>query len=277
MAWDWDAADIDLDEDDGQVWVPVMPKTLEELIEELQGMPKMPETKQPVINWEDGRLWNMAVYAVSDSLEGAVQADAPSRQVVLSLQVPGLVVILDMGELSDLMELSEAEAREETSEGQMARRKAVTVVKAAGVGWKGIVPKCAPVVMSSTPHETSCDQCHRIGQMCFSRRKGGQELRACLQCYKAKIACKMGWWGSTHADTDDGQWLGSSKLGIRTGGSSVGEVWSGPVISPRMWLKYLMQMMIKKIEVFFCSFSSIPAFCLYTVPRIKVINQYDKK
>ena len=59
---------------------------------------------------------------------------------------------------------------------------------------------------------------------------------------------------------------------------SVGEVWSGPVISPRMWLKYLMQMMIKKIRVFFFgSFSSIPAFCLYTVPGIKVINQYDKK
>ena len=58
---------------------------------------------------------------------------------------------------------------------------------------------------------------------------------------------------------------------------SVGEVWSVPVISPRMWVKYLMQMMIKRIRVFFCSFSSIPAFCLYTVPGIKVINQYDKK
>ena len=42
--------------------------------------------------------------------------------------------------------------------------------------------------------------------------------------------------------------------------ASVGEVWS------------------KKIRVFFFgSFSSIPAFCLYTVPGIKVINQYDKK
>ena len=58
---------------------------------------------------------------------------------------------------------------------------------------------------------------------------------------------------------------------------SVGEVWSSPVISPRMWLKYLMQMMIKNIRVFFGSFSSIPVFCLYTVPGIKVINQYDKK
>ena len=59
--------------------------------------------------------------------------------------------------------------------------------------------------------------------------------------------------------------------------NSVGEVWSSPVISPRLWLKYLMQMMIKKIRVFFGSFSSIPAFCLYTVPGIKVINQYYKK
>ena len=62
-----------------------------------------------------------------------------------------------------------------------------------------------------------------------------------------------------------------------SGWHSVGEVWSGPVISPRMWLKYLIQMMIKKIKVFFGSFSNIPAFCLYTVPGIKVINQYYKK
>ena len=30
MSWDWDAEDIDLDEDDGKVWVLVTPKTLGE-------------------------------------------------------------------------------------------------------------------------------------------------------------------------------------------------------------------------------------------------------
>ena len=39
-----------------------------------------------------------------------------------------------------------------------------------------------------------------------------------MRCYKAKTACKMGWRGSLHADTDDGQWPGSSKLGIHAGG-----------------------------------------------------------
>ena len=43
---------------------------------------------------------------------------------------------------------------------------------------------------------------------------------------------------------------------------SVGEVWSGPVISPRMWLKYLMQMMIKKIRVFFRQLLKHPSILL---------------
>ena len=207
MAWDWDIADIDPDEDDGQLWVPVTLKTLEELVEELQGMPKTPKTKQLIVNQEDSQLQNMAIYAVSDSPEGATQADAPLRQVVLSPQVPGPVIILDTGELSNLMELSEAKGREETLEGQMARPNAVTVMKVAGVGWKGVVPKCVLVITSTTPRETSCDQCHRIGQTCFSRRKGGQELRACLWCYEAKTTCKTGRRGSSHEDMDGRQWL----------------------------------------------------------------------
>ena len=43
---------------------------------------------------------------------------------------------------------------------------------------------------------------------------------------------------------------------------SVGEVWSGLVISPRMWLKYLMQMVIKKIRVFFWQLLKHPSILL---------------
>ena len=100
----------------------------------------------------------------------------------------------------------------------MAGPKAVTVVKVAGVGQKGVVPKHVPVTTSTMPRETSCNQCCRIGQMCFSRRKGRQELRACLWCYKAKTTCKTGLWDSSHEDTDGGQWPGTSKLGIHTSG-----------------------------------------------------------
>ena len=164
MAWDWDTADIDLDKDDGQIWVPITLKTLEELTKELQGMPKTPEVKQPVISQEDCQLRDMAVYVVLNGPEGAAQANALLRWDVLSPQIPGPVVSLNTGKLSDLMELSEAEASEESSEGQVAGPKAVTVVRAAGVGWKGVVPKCVPVTMPTTPRGTSCDRCHRMGR-----------------------------------------------------------------------------------------------------------------
>ena len=224
MAWDWDAADIDPDEDDGQIWVPVTPKTLEEYVEKPQGTPKTPESKQPT------GLRNMAVYTISNGPEGAVQGDAPLRQEVLSPQVPGPVVVLDAGESSDLTELSETEARED-AEGRAAGPKAVTVVRAAGAGRKGPVPKHAPVVTLTTPRGTSCDRCRRMGRTCFSRRKGGQILGACARCYEAKTACKTGRPDASDAGSDNGQWSGSHKSDSRTGGKRK----DGPVTrSPRL-------------------------------------------
>ena len=194
-----------------------MLKTLEEHVKEPQGTPKTPKVKWPVVSQEDSQFRNMAIYAVSNGPEGAAQAHAPLRQDVLSPQIPGPVVILNAGELSDLMELSEAKARENL-EGQAAGPQAVTVVRAVGVGWKGVVPKCALVVTSTTPRGTSYDQCCRMGWTCFSRRKGGQILGACLRCYKAKTACKTGRQDTSDASSDDGQWPGSHKLGSCTGG-----------------------------------------------------------
>ena len=43
---------------------------------------------------------------------------------------------------------------------------------------------------------------------------------------------------------------------------SVTERNTSPVISPRMWLKYLMQMMIKKIRVFFWQLLKHPSILL---------------
>ena len=214
MAWDWDVADINLDEADGQIWVPITLKTLEEL----QGAPRTPEAKQQVVNREDGQLRNMAIYAVSNGPEGAAQADAPLRQEVLSPEIPGLVVILDTGESSDLTGLSEAEAREANSEGQATGPKAATVMRAAGVGRKGVVPKCVPVTTSTTPRGTSCDRCCRMGQTCFSRRKGRQVLGACSHCYEAKTACKTGRRDALDADPDDEQWPGSHKPDVLASG-----------------------------------------------------------
>jgi len=30
MSWDWDAEDINLDKNDGRMWVPITPKTLKD-------------------------------------------------------------------------------------------------------------------------------------------------------------------------------------------------------------------------------------------------------
>ena len=42
LCWSWNAKDINPDEDDGKVWIPVMPKTLEEEAEEARESPHMP-------------------------------------------------------------------------------------------------------------------------------------------------------------------------------------------------------------------------------------------
>ena len=42
MCWSWNAEDIDPDKDDGKVWIPMMPKTLDEEAGEAQGLPHTP-------------------------------------------------------------------------------------------------------------------------------------------------------------------------------------------------------------------------------------------
>ena len=88
----------------------------------------------------------------------AAQVDAIVRKTVSIPQVPSQVVILDAGDSSDLTELSEAELKEEIQEGQLAEVKAVTVVKAAEVVWKGVpIPRHVPVTMLTTPHGVPCN------------------------------------------------------------------------------------------------------------------------
>jgi len=57
MAWDWDASNIDADEDDSKLWVPMTPQTM-----------RMTETPSP--GWVGPPMfpmkppWQMAVYAL---------------------------------------------------------------------------------------------------------------------------------------------------------------------------------------------------------------------
>ena len=49
MCWSWNTKDIDPDEDDGKVWIPVTPKTLEEEAEGSQGSPCTPSVVKEMI------------------------------------------------------------------------------------------------------------------------------------------------------------------------------------------------------------------------------------
>src|SRR5882724_12241946 len=75
MSWDWDAKDINLDEDDRRMWVPITPKTLED--EALQTM----EVKW-VISEDEEELHTikniphqmMSMYAVTRGPTGVMRA-----------------------------------------------------------------------------------------------------------------------------------------------------------------------------------------------------------
>jgi len=43
MCWDWNAEDIDPDKDDGRMWVPITPKTMEEEGQDARKGPEGPE------------------------------------------------------------------------------------------------------------------------------------------------------------------------------------------------------------------------------------------
>ena len=80
--------------------------------------------------------------------------------------------------------------------------------------------------------------------------------------------CAMGGGHVTRRDAervcDETSGISPGPSGCRDGvGTGVERViTSGPVISPRMWLKYLMQMMIKKIRVFFWQLLKYPSILL---------------
>ena len=54
MCWSWNAKDIDLDKDDGRVWIPVTPKMLEEEAEKDRGSPCMPSRAKEMLVYPVG-------------------------------------------------------------------------------------------------------------------------------------------------------------------------------------------------------------------------------
>jgi len=83
MSWDWDAEDINLDEDDGRTWIPITPKTFED--EETQTVEvkwSTSEDEEELHAVRDGPHRTMSMYVVSCGPTGVVQALTPIRKVV---------------------------------------------------------------------------------------------------------------------------------------------------------------------------------------------------
>ena len=83
MSWDWDAKDIDPDEDNGWMWVPITPKTLEDealWIAETKLVVREAEEEMPPIRSEPHQV--MTMYAVTNGPGGVRQATTPVHQVI---------------------------------------------------------------------------------------------------------------------------------------------------------------------------------------------------
>ena len=89
MCWDWDAEDIDQDKDNGKIWVPVTPRTLETAnVDPPQSGQEMPEPTK-------GRAADrtMRVYAVAGGPKKVTQASSAVTQVVQSPRKTGKIVV----------------------------------------------------------------------------------------------------------------------------------------------------------------------------------------
>ena len=208
MCWDWDVEDINLDKDDGKIWVPVTPKTLETADID------PPQSGQQVREPTEVRVADrtMRVYAVAGGPKDVVQASSAIMQVVQSPRKTGKIMVFANEESSDTDESTGSTGADrmvgretkETEKGKgllgkgerkkIERRKETPrgkerSGKAAG---KTQVPRGTPVITSHTLREVPCDWCRKTKQECQTRTKGEIVLSACDVCHQVKTVCKTG-------------------------------------------------------------------------------------
>ena len=83
MSWDWDAKDINLDEDDERMWVPITPKTLkDEAMQTAEVKQAISEDEEEPCTIKNGPHWTMSMYAVTHGPTGVMQALMPICQVM---------------------------------------------------------------------------------------------------------------------------------------------------------------------------------------------------
>ena len=156
MCWSWNAEDIDPDEDDRKVWIPMTPKMLEEEAEGAQGSPHTPSAAK-----------EMMVYPVGRGPAGDTQAKTPVRQAAATPKIMWPVVILandESSEGSKSSEESEAKEGELLAAEQKTRpgsttRKGMTRARVGKEPAEQWGPKSQLAVMPTTPRPVLCDRC----------------------------------------------------------------------------------------------------------------------
>src|SRR6266481_1797748 len=190
MCWSWNAEDINPDEDNGKMWIPVMPRTMEEQEIQPRETPQMPPGRKV-----------MTVYPVGRGPAGDAQARMPVRQAVEMLKRTGPVVILVNDESSEDRESTGVSEGELEAKKIGSRRVARKPMAGAGRAVKELMtrrgPKNCPAITLTTPRLIPCDQCRKVRRSCFSQKKGPEILVACAACFKVKMSCKTGDGGST--------------------------------------------------------------------------------
>ena len=193
MSWDWDAEDIDPDEDDRKVWVPVTPKTGEGADMGLHGC-CMDREEQGAPGRASLASQTMKVYSLSQDSKNE-QAAAPVLCLVQTPVWDCPMIILANEEslvLSDLA-VSDTDGKGPCRENLPGKGDGLKVLGRAGNKQVGqAIPKSASVVMSRMPLLIPCDRCQKGNKMCLPRAKGGKPLPASAGCHNLKMSCKTG-------------------------------------------------------------------------------------
>ena len=194
MSWDWEAEDIDLDEDDRKVWVPVTPKTLGEGARTASHGPHMDGQQPGAAGRVNPPSRTMRMYSLSqDSM--SEQAAAP---VLRSVQTPlrDCPMTILANEESSVLSNSAVSSIDEKGlhrEDHPEKGDGLKVLGRPGNKQAGqAVPKNAPVMTSGTPRLIPCDRCRKRNKTCLPRVKGGKLLPACAGCHNLKMSCKTG-------------------------------------------------------------------------------------
>ena len=204
MSWDWDVEDIDPKEDNRKIWVPVTPKTLEDVNAEKGAVPPMAGQVMSLEKEVRPTKWTMQVYAMTGGLKGTAQATSAVTKVVNSPKRTRRIKVYANEESSNASESDgstgtdgEAKVGKETERKETERKeternkeKPRGQAKSGKVGGKPPVPNKTPVVTSNTPWEILCDRCRKTKRSFLSRTKGEIVLSVCEECHQVKMVCR---------------------------------------------------------------------------------------